>query len=124
VTPGHALARTRQLDSFGLRRRRHDVRNRWSLICDGSGLYLERRGPKVLLGSSHQAFGTNTDAATMFADSPALAEETAFRNGTLQGSYLMLALRALVRLRSRPRRCRIVPRRSSAIQLVDEHRHR
>jgi 3-hydroxypropanoate dehydrogenase len=36
----------------------------------------------------------HTDARPWFAD-PKKAEETAFRNGTLQGAYLMLAARAL-----------------------------
>ncbi len=34
-------------------------------------------------------------ARAVFADAPALAEETAFRNGSLQGAYLMIALRAV-----------------------------
>ncbi len=34
-------------------------------------------------------------AREMFADNPALASATAARNGTLQGAYFMLALRAL-----------------------------
>jgi 3-hydroxypropanoate dehydrogenase len=33
--------------------------------------------------------------ADMFANSPKMAEETAFRNGTLQGAYLILAARSL-----------------------------
>jgi 3-hydroxypropanoate dehydrogenase len=33
--------------------------------------------------------------AGMFANSPELAKETAFRNGTLQGAYLILAARSL-----------------------------
>jgi 3-hydroxypropanoate dehydrogenase len=33
--------------------------------------------------------------AEMFANSPELARETAFRNGTLQGAYLILAARSL-----------------------------
>ena len=37
----------------------------------------------------------HADARTWFADSPALAETTAFRNGTLQGAYLILAARAV-----------------------------
>ena len=37
----------------------------------------------------------HTDARSWFTSSPALAEETAFRNGTLQGAYLMIAARAL-----------------------------
>ncbi|MDG4886845.1 malonic semialdehyde reductase [Mesorhizobium sp. WSM4887] len=35
------------------------------------------------------------DARPWFTSSPAMAEETAFRNGTLQGAYLILAARAL-----------------------------
>jgi nitroreductase len=37
----------------------------------------------------------NPNAASWFTSSPALAQETAFRNGSLQGAYLMLAARAL-----------------------------
>jgi 3-hydroxypropanoate dehydrogenase len=37
----------------------------------------------------------HTDAAAWFRDSPALAAETALRNGTLQAAWYMLALRAL-----------------------------
>ncbi|HTR16817.1 MAG TPA: malonic semialdehyde reductase [Acetobacteraceae bacterium] len=37
----------------------------------------------------------HADARSWFAGDPALAEETAFRNGTLQGGYLILAARAL-----------------------------
>jgi len=37
----------------------------------------------------------HTDARAWFAGNEALIEETAFRNGTLQGAYLMLAARAL-----------------------------
>jgi 3-hydroxypropanoate dehydrogenase len=35
------------------------------------------------------------DARSWFAGNPALAEETAFRNGTLQGAYLIMAARCL-----------------------------
>lgn len=35
------------------------------------------------------------DARSMFASNEALSRETAFRNGTLQGAYLMLAARSL-----------------------------
>ena len=35
------------------------------------------------------------EASAMFASNAALAEETAFRNGTLQGAYLNLALRSV-----------------------------
>jgi 3-hydroxypropanoate dehydrogenase len=37
----------------------------------------------------------HADARVWFAGNPSLAEETAFRNGTLQGAYLLLAARAL-----------------------------
>lgn len=37
----------------------------------------------------------HTDAKAWFTSSPALAQETAFRNGTLQGAYLMMAARAV-----------------------------
>ncbi len=37
----------------------------------------------------------HADAKSWFTSSPAVAEETAFRNGTLQGAYLILAARAL-----------------------------
>jgi 3-hydroxypropanoate dehydrogenase len=37
----------------------------------------------------------HADARTWFAGNAALAEETAFRNSTLQGAYLILAARAL-----------------------------
>lgn len=40
-------------------------------------------------------FAHNPEAARGFADKPALAEATAFRNSSLQGAYLMLAARAL-----------------------------
>lgn len=35
------------------------------------------------------------DALRLFADNPELAERTAFRNGTLQGAYLIIAARAI-----------------------------
>lgn len=37
----------------------------------------------------------HTDARSWFAGKPQAIEETAFRNGTLQGAYLILAARAL-----------------------------
>lgn len=37
----------------------------------------------------------SADARSWFAGQPALIEETAFRNGTLQGAYLIMACRAL-----------------------------
>jgi 3-hydroxypropanoate dehydrogenase len=37
----------------------------------------------------------HADAKSWFTDNPGLSEETAFRNGTLQGAYMILAARAL-----------------------------
>ncbi|MBO1074970.1 malonic semialdehyde reductase [Roseomonas marmotae] len=37
----------------------------------------------------------HADAKSWFTSSPAFAEQTAFRNGTLQGAYLILAARAV-----------------------------
>ena len=37
----------------------------------------------------------HADARAWFAGNPALASETAFRNGTLQGAYLIMAARAV-----------------------------
>lgn len=37
----------------------------------------------------------HTDARPWFTSKPGVAEETAFRNGTLQGAYLIMAARAL-----------------------------
>ena len=78
-----------------------------------------------------ELFPHRPDAATMFADNPALAQQTAFRNGPLQGSYFMLALRTLgldVGSMSGFDRARVdaefFPDGLSVIQLVDEHRHR
>jgi 3-hydroxypropanoate dehydrogenase len=42
-----------------------------------------------------QLWPHNPGAAAMFASNPGLTEVTAFRNGTLQGAYLILAARAL-----------------------------
>lgn len=42
-----------------------------------------------------QLFPHNPEAREWFAGDPALAEITAFRNGTLQGAYFMIAARAL-----------------------------
>lgn len=40
-------------------------------------------------------FPTNPKGLEMYRDKPEWAQETAFRNGTLQGAYLILAARAL-----------------------------
>jgi 3-hydroxypropanoate dehydrogenase len=42
-----------------------------------------------------ELFPHSPDAKYWFTSSEALAEETAFRNGTLQGAYLIMAARAL-----------------------------
>lgn len=42
-----------------------------------------------------QLFPHNPDATSWFTSNDALAATTAFRNGTLQGAYLMIAARAL-----------------------------
>ncbi|MES2072873.1 MAG: malonic semialdehyde reductase [Pseudomonadota bacterium] len=42
-----------------------------------------------------QLFPHNPGIGALFASSPELAESTAFRNGSLQGAYFMLAARAL-----------------------------
>src|SRR5688572_7400061 len=44
---------------------------------------------------ARRLFPHNPGMRDLFASSPALAESTAFRNGTLQGAYLILAARAL-----------------------------
>ena len=38
---------------------------------------------------------SKSDMRSMFAGNPALSHETAFRNGSLEGAYFMLAARAL-----------------------------
>ena len=42
-----------------------------------------------------ETFPHRPEASKMFEGSPGLAEATAFRNGSLQAAYLMLALRAV-----------------------------
>jgi 3-hydroxypropanoate dehydrogenase len=42
-----------------------------------------------------QLFPHNSDAVSWFTSNESLAATTAFRNGTLQGAYLMIAARAL-----------------------------
>jgi 3-hydroxypropanoate dehydrogenase len=42
-----------------------------------------------------QTFPHNPDAAARFAGNPEASQATAFRNGTLQGAYFMIALRAV-----------------------------
>jgi 3-hydroxypropanoate dehydrogenase len=40
-------------------------------------------------------FPHNADARGWFSENPALSEQTAFRNGTLQGAYLIMAARSV-----------------------------
>lgn len=55
----------------------------------------------VIIAADRQFFDSlpelspGRDMRPMFADSPALSEETAMRNATLQGAYLILAARSL-----------------------------
>lgn len=68
----------------------------------------EKNRPKILAAPATAIIGTDTrfydklpelfphtDARAWFTGSAALAEATAFRNGSLQGAYLMIAARAL-----------------------------
>ena len=69
----------------------------------------------------------HNDARGWFTTNPALAEETALRNSSLQGAYFLLALsgtrlRADVRVRPRQGRCRVLPRRTMAYEFSIEHR--
>ncbi len=57
-----------------------------AIVIIGHDLEFARRIPEL--------FPQNPGAAAWFAD-PRVAETTAFRNGTLQGAYLILAARAL-----------------------------
>lgn len=61
-----------------------------------------RNAPLTVIIASDQEFYehlptqfTAYDAAPMFRENSALAEETAFRNGSMQGAYLIMAARAL-----------------------------
>ena len=55
----------------------------------------------VIIGTDYEFYENlpeqfpHTDAKSWFVGNEALIEETAFRNGSLQGAYLMLAARAL-----------------------------
>jgi len=73
----------------------------------------------------------HADARSWFAGNPELIHSTAFRNGSLQGAYLMLAARALgldcgshVWLRQRQAGCRFLPGREGEIELPGESRVR
>lgn len=74
-----------------------------------AGMVLEDNAEKILTAGASaiigydrefyeklpQLFPHNLDAREWFANDAAVAEATAFRNGTLQGAYLMIAARAL-----------------------------
>ena len=47
-------------------------------------------------------FPHNPEASSWFTDNPSLAATTAFRNGTMQGAYLILAARAATLLTRAP----------------------
>ena len=73
----------------------------------------------------------NPQAINWFKDKGAHTEITAFRNGTLQGGYFLLALRARrprlrrdVRVRQRQGRRRVLPRRTLQVEFPGEHRLR
>jgi len=67
-----------------------------------SNIEKTRNAPLTVIVASDSAFYEHLptqfkayDAAPLFRDNAALAQATAFRNGSLQGAYLMLAARAL-----------------------------
>lgn len=73
-----------------------------SLSTPGNGDKIRTAPVTVIIGHDlnfyeriPQLFPHNPGAKDWFASNAALAETTAFRNGTLQGAYLMIAARAL-----------------------------
>ncbi|MBZ9559845.1 MULTISPECIES: malonic semialdehyde reductase [unclassified Modicisalibacter] len=72
------------------------------LVAEGNRAQTEQAPVTVIVAYDTQfyehlpeQFPVKADAREMFADSPASAEENAFRNGSLQGGYLILAARLL-----------------------------
>jgi 3-hydroxypropanoate dehydrogenase len=67
----------------------------------------------------------NPDAINWY-NKPAVAEPNAFRNSSLQGAYLIIALRAvgLDWLQQRHARRRLLPRRAPEVELPHQHRLR
>ena len=71
-------------------------RSALATLRNPSGAAHGHRGPRLhFFDKLPELFPHRPDAAELFASNVALAEETAFRNATLQGSHFKLALRAL-----------------------------
>lgn len=73
-----------------------------SMVLEGNAEKILSAGASAIIGYDRefyeklpQLFPHNLEAREWFANDPAVAEATAFRNGTLQGAYLMIAARAL-----------------------------
>lgn len=73
-----------------------------SCVGEGNDAKIASAPVTVLIGSDEkfyekldQLFPHNLDARTWFEGKPDVIAETAFRNSTLQGAYLMLAARSL-----------------------------
>jgi 3-hydroxypropanoate dehydrogenase len=78
------------------------ARERLIPALSGSNREKTRKAPMtVIVAYAHRFYdelppGTLNDGTMqMFRDKPALAQETALRNGTLQGAYFMIAARSL-----------------------------
>ena len=54
-----------------------------------------RRTASTSIEVDSSAASLRIDTRSWFTSSPALAQETAFRNGSLQGAYLMMAARSM-----------------------------
>lgn len=79
-----------------------EARERLAALASGSNAGKIRAAPvTVIIGMDlafHEHFPflfPHTDARSWFVGNPALIRETAFRNSSLQGAYLILAARAL-----------------------------
>lgn len=73
-----------------------------TMVMPGNKIKIEQAPCTVIIGMDTkfydkipELFPHNPGARDWFAGNDALAEATAFRNGTLQGAYLMLAARGL-----------------------------
>ena len=82
--------------------RTSDAKERLRPLLSGGNVARTMAAPVTCIVAHDPAFyellprlWPHGDARAWFADNPALATETAFRNGTLQGAYLILAARAL-----------------------------
>jgi 3-hydroxypropanoate dehydrogenase len=79
-----------------------EARERLRPALSGGNLEKTMTAPVTVIVAHDPAFYEHlpklfphADAKSWFTSSPALAETTAFRNGTLQGAYLILAARAV-----------------------------